>query len=59
MDPGKTKTETEECFELMSRVRERALERLARLDLTSEDPLLDTGYWSFPGVPKLGRLAMI
>ena len=43
----------------MSRVRERALERLARLDFTSEDPLLDTGYWSFPGVPKLGRLVMI
>ena len=59
MDPGKIKTGTEECFEFVSRVREGALERLARLDFTSEDPLLDTGYWSFPGVPKLGRLTMI
>ena len=59
MDPVKIKTGTEECFEFMSRVRERALERLARLDFTSEYPLLDTGYWSFPGVPKLVRLPMI
>tara|TARA_B100000809_G_scaffold251824_2_gene285789 strand:- start:1980 stop:2159 length:180 start_codon:yes stop_codon:yes gene_type:complete len=59
VDPGKIETGTEECFEFMSRVREGVLERLAQLDLTSEDPLLDTGYWPFPGVPKLGRLAMI
>ena len=34
----------EECMEYMSGVREAALERLATLDLTSEDPLLDQGF---------------
>jgi iron(II)-dependent oxidoreductase len=34
----------EECLEQMSGVREAVLERLAILDLTSEDPLLDQGF---------------
>ncbi len=34
----------EGCLEYMSGVREAVLERLATLDLTSEDPLLDHGF---------------
>ncbi len=33
-----------ECFEYMSGVRQAVLERLATLDLTTEDPLLDHGF---------------
>ena len=48
-NPRKTRAElplpgVEECLEQMSGVREAVLERLAGLDLTSEDPLLDQGF---------------
>ena len=48
-NPRKTRAElplpgVEECVEYMSGVRESALERLAILDLTSEDPLLDQSF---------------
>ena len=36
--------DVEGCIEYMSSVREVVLERLAILDLTSEDPLLDQGF---------------
>ena len=48
-NPRKTRAElrlpdVEGCIEYMSSVREVVLERLAILDLTSEDPLLDQGF---------------
>ncbi len=48
-NPRKTRAELplpgiEECLEYMSCVREAVLERLATIDLTTEDPLLDHGF---------------
>ena len=48
-NPRRTRAElplpgVEECFEYMSGVREAVLERLATLDLMTEDPLLDHGF---------------
>ena len=48
-NPRKTRPElplpgVEECLEYMSGVREAVLERLAALDLTGEDPLLEHGF---------------
>lgn len=48
VDPGRIKTGTEEGLEFMSRVRERALERLARLDLQVRGPATQYGLLVLP-----------